>query len=149
MDIAIKPATMSQPQISIKKKLNHPIDKVWRALTDKEALSEWLMETGGFELSPGYTFQFKTTPRGKFDGIVDCKIKSVDAPYHLQYSWRAKGMAQATIVTWSLRSIEDHATILTLTHDGFVGIDGWLTKTMLHFGWKRLLSKKLNNYLTL
>ena len=139
--------TYSKPQIVIKKSFNHPVEKVWYALTDAEALSTWLMETNGFSMNPGSKFQFKTTPRGKFDGIVDCEILEVDQPHMIQYSWKAKGMKQPTLVTWKLKPIHKSKTMLTLSHNGFVGMDGWLTKTMLNFGWKKLLHKKLRTYL--
>jgi len=140
--------TDTKPQIVIKRKYKHPVDKVWRAITSKRALSEWLMETNDFEVSVGTRFQFRTTPRGKFDGIINCQVLEVNDPERIRYSWRAKGMTQPTIVTWHLRELTRDQTLLTLTHDGFEGFNGWMTQTMLRFGWKKLLSKKLEKYLS-
>ena len=136
-----------KPQIVIKKTFNHSTEKVWKALTDPEALATWLMPTTDFELKEGCQFQFKTTPRGKFDGIVDCQINEIHFPSRIQYTWKAKGMPQPTLVTWVLKPLSESSTLLTLSHNGFVGFNGWLTKTMLGFGWKKLLNKKLRNYL--
>ena len=137
----------NEPQIKIRRKYNHPIDKVWHGITSKEALSSWLMETTDFEPIPGNTFQFTTAPRGRFDGIVSCKVLQVEQPHFIQYSWKATEMPQPTVVTWELTKLDPSTTLLTLSHDGFVGINGWVTRMILGFGWKGLLKKKLNQYL--
>lgn len=139
----------SKPQILIKRNYKHSIDKVWNALTTKEALSAWLMETDDFKLDLGAEFTLKTQPRGKFDGVLRCSIMKVDAPTSISYSWQSNGMSKPTIVSWELKDMGNQETFLTLSHDGFAGFDGWMTKMMLSFGWKRLLKKKLENYLSL
>jgi len=134
-------------QIEIKRTYKFPIEAVWLALTTKEALTDWLMETTDFELSVGHAFQLKTKPQGNFDGILNCKILSFKAPNTISYSWQANGMKNPTQVKWLLKSIGENETMLTLCHNGFEGVNGWFTKQMLNFGWKRLLSKKLKTYL--
>ena len=139
----------SKPQIHIKRKYKHAIDKVWSALTTKEALSSWLMDTDDFELTLGSEFNLKTTPRGKFDGVLRCSILKIEEPTAISYSWQSNGMTTPTIVTWELKDIGNEETLLSLSHDGFVGFDGWMTKTMLSFGWKKLLKKRLEKHLSL
>jgi len=135
------------PQIEIKKIYYHPIEVVWSALTEKEALSDWLMETNDFELIVGHSFQLKTKPQGNFDGILKCKVLSIDAPNSISYSWQSNGMKNPTKVSWSLKALDKEKTHLSLIHNGFEGVSGWLTRQMLNFGWKGLLSKKLKDYL--
>lgn len=139
----------TKPQIVIKRKFNASRTKVWHALTDKKALSTWLMDTTDFELIHGHRFQFSTTPRGKFDGIIKCEVLHIDEPDSLTYSWKANEMKQPTIVKWTLTSLDDVTTLIILEHYGFIGFNGWMTKAMLGAGWKRLLRKKLSNYLGL
>jgi len=141
-------ATTQKPQIQIKRVYSHSIDSVWKAITTKDALSEWLMPTMDFELSMGQSFQFKGKPQGNFDGIVNCEIIRIDEPNLIAYSWSAKGFKQPTIVTWELRSLAENKTSLTLSHSGFVGFNGWVTRQILNFGWKSLLGKKLPAFLT-
>lgn len=140
-------ATTQKPQIQIKRIYSHNIDAVWKAITTKEALSEWLMPTMDFELLQGHSFQFKAKPQGNFDGTVNCEVIQVDAPHLIAYSWTAKGFKQPTIVTWELKSLATNQTSLTLSHSGFEGFNGWVTRQILNFGWKRLLSKKLSTFL--
>lgn len=135
------------PQIHIRRKYKYSIEKVWKALTTREALTAWLMETNDFDLVEGADFHLRTTPRGKFDGVLRCTILHLKEPTSISYSWLSNGMKTPTTVTWELKELADTETLLTLSHDGFVGFDGWMTKTMLSFGWKRILKKKLENYL--
>ncbi|MEM7367038.1 MAG: SRPBCC domain-containing protein [Bacteroidota bacterium] len=139
--------TASKPQILIKRIYQHDIQKIWTALTTKEALSSWLMETVDFELKEGHTFQFKTTPRRNFDGIVNCEVLSFDAPHLLSISWRANKMPHPTFVLWELKRIGEGQTMFTLSHTGFEGFNGWITRRILSFGWKKLLKRNLSTYL--
>jgi uncharacterized protein YndB with AHSA1/START domain len=38
----------------------HPPEKVWRALTDPQAIAQWLMKNN-FEARVGHKFQFRAT----------------------------------------------------------------------------------------
>jgi len=62
-------------------------DKVWRALTDRRALSTWLMETD-FEPVLGHRFTFRSKPRPGWDGITHCEITELDPPRRIAYTWR-------------------------------------------------------------
>lgn len=147
--MTVNQTTATKPQIQIKRVYRHDIHKIWTALTTQEALSSWLMATTDFSLQIGQTFQFKDKPQGGWDGIVNCKILAVDQPNTITYSWQAKGMKNPTIVTWQLKSLSDSETLLILSHTGFEGFSGWVTKQVLRFGWKGLLRKKLAQYLAL
>ena len=136
-----------KPQIEIKRIYKYPISKVWYALTDRESISDWLMETTDFELSIGHSFQLKTKPQGKFDGILNCKIISFDAPNSISYLWQSSGMKNPTTVNWKLKSLSENETHLHLSHNGFEGVSGWMTRQMLSIGWKKILSNKLKTYL--
>ena len=51
----------------------YPIDRVWEAITDPDAISDWLMPTD-FAPRLGHKFQFRTKPEPGFDGIVNCEV---------------------------------------------------------------------------
>lgn len=148
MTTSIKNQTTTQkPQIQIKRVYKHALEKIWTALTTKEALSEWLMETKDFELELGKKFQFKTKPQGGFDGIIHCEILAIEQPNMISYSWQSKDMKNPTIVIWHLKQLSKNETVVNLSHNGFEGFSGWVTKQILNFGWKKLLSKKLKKHL--
>ena len=125
----------------------YPVSAVWHALTDKEALNEWLMPVHDFELKEGKKFHFKTKPSIGFDGMVYCEVLSVRENKFLQYSWKGGNMQQPTVVSWKLRETEK-GTQVELEHSGFIGASGWFTKQILNFGWTTLTKKKLWNYLS-
>lgn len=141
------PHMASKPQILIKRIYQHDIEKIWTALTSKEALSSWLMETTDFELAEGQSFQFRTRPRRNFDGIVNCQVLEFEAPHFISFSWQANQMPQPTFVQWKLTAIGEGKTMFTLSHTGFKGFDGWITRQILSFGWKNLLKKNLSTHL--
>ena len=133
-------------QIRINRFYPYSIEEVWAALTDKSALSEWLMPTENFELKVHHEFQFKTKPSVGFDGIVYCKILEIDAPRRIVYHWQGGGMKRPTTVIWNLKSIED-GTLVSLDHFGFEGLSGMMIRYILAFGWRKILRKLLPGYL--
>jgi uncharacterized protein YndB with AHSA1/START domain len=70
--------------LRIEKVYPHPPAKVWRAITTREALAEWLMEND-FELKVGHRFQFRTEPAPGFDGIVNCEVLEIEEERRLRY----------------------------------------------------------------
>jgi len=147
--MTVNHSTVTKPQIQIKRVYKHPSKKVWNALTSPEALADWLMETIDFKLEEGTIFQFKDKPQGGWDGIVNCKILSLDQPNSITYSWQASGMKKPTIVNWQIKQIAPNETLLTLSHNGFEGVSGWFTKQILAFGWKSMMKKKLTKHLAI
>lgn len=147
--MTVNQQTITKPQIQIKRVYKHNINKLWKALTSPDALAEWLMKTTDFKLETGHTFQFKDKPQGGWDGIVNCKILSIEQPHSITYSWQASGMKNPTIVNWNLKQVAENETLLTLSHSGFEGFGGWFTKQVLYFGWKGILKKKLTKHLAI
>src|SRR5438045_3841323 len=52
---------------------SHPPERVWRALTDADAMAAWLMPND-FKPLLGHRFQFRTKPAPGFDGVVNCVV---------------------------------------------------------------------------
>jgi uncharacterized protein YndB with AHSA1/START domain len=118
----------------------HAPEKVWRALTDRSLLGQWLMETD-FEATVGRQFTFKTSPAPGFDGIVYCEVLEADPPRRLVYSWGDKHMRDhPTRVTWTLTPAEG-GTHLLLEHTGFRGARGLFLEGILGRGWGKMLSE--------
>ena len=124
----------------------HPVSKVWKALTDKAALSQWLMPTD-FEPIVGHKFQFKTKPQGNFDGIVNCEVLEIVEEKRISYSWSA-GKSLRTEVVFELTPMGNE-TRLDFQHKGFEGLlDRLIARNILAAGWKRkILTRLLPEYL--
>jgi uncharacterized protein YndB with AHSA1/START domain len=109
-----------------------PPAQVWAALTNSEALGQWLMPNN-FEPVVGHCFQFRTKPAPGFDGIVQCEVLEVVPPARLVYSWTGGGVD--TRLIWTLERLPE-GTRLTLDHTGFRGLRGLLVSKILGKGWR-------------
>jgi uncharacterized protein YndB with AHSA1/START domain len=129
---------VSKPDILLESFYPHDPARVWRALTDPDAMADWLMPTEGFAPIVGTKFRFRTRPQPGWDGLVDCEVLTVDEPRRLVYSWIGTKQKHGTIVTWTLLP-EEGGTRLRLEHTGFRGVGGFFLQWMLGSGWKKML----------
>ena len=121
----------------------HPIQKVWRALTDPALVSRWLMPTT-LEARVGHTFTFSTKPYPGFDGTVRCRVLGVEEPTLLSYSWSGGGL-EDTVVTFRLEALNAEETFLRFEHAGFDGLlNRLIARNVLAAGWRgKLLDQRL------
>ncbi len=101
------PATSGAPRsLVLERTLNHPPEKVWRALTQTPLLEEWLLKSD-FRPVVGHRFNFRREPVGGWDGVIDCEVLEVEPPARLAYTWaaRASPMPIQTVVTWTLTPV--------------------------------------------
>jgi uncharacterized protein YndB with AHSA1/START domain len=117
----------------------HPPERVWRALTQAEALAVWLMPND-FEAKLGHRFTFRTKPRPGFDGIVRCEVIELDPPRTMTWSW--EGGWVKTVVRFRLEPTAT-GTRLLFTHAGFDGLRAVLLSHMMGRGWGKMLERKL------
>jgi uncharacterized protein YndB with AHSA1/START domain len=130
----------------LEREYRHPPTKVWRALTDRRALSTWLMETD-FEPVLGRTFTFRSKPQPGWDGITHCEVTELDEPRALAYTWRGgpgpgQPLTLDTVVRWTL-SPTAAGTRLVLEHRGFEGFRAILVSFMLQGGWWNMMRGRL------
>ena len=95
-----KTAQSQTESISFEFDLHHPPEKVWRALTDPVLLAEWLLPVVGFKLEPGAAFTFEAQPQPGWDGIVNCRLREIEAQKKLSYTWVVGDIN--TVVTFTL-----------------------------------------------
>lgn len=111
--------------------LAHPPEKIWRALTQKHLIEEWLMETD-FKPEVGHAFELDAEW-----GIINCKVLAVDPQKTLVYSWQAHGLE--SVVTWTLTETNT-GTLLKMEQTGF-GPDQEQAYRGAISGWTRFLDK--------
>ena len=120
----------------------HPRESVWVALTDPQALAEWLMPNN-FQPVVGRTFRFHVDPMPGFSGITECEVLAVDPPSRLQYTWTPvpkdpkAPLPQPMTVTWTLTAAPG-GTLLVLEQTGLEALPFWHRLSM-NFGWRRML----------
>jgi uncharacterized protein YndB with AHSA1/START domain len=102
--------------ISFELDLQHPPEKVWRALTDPELLEEWLLPVVGFELAPEAEFTVRAPAQPGWDGTVSCRLVEIEPHRKLSYTWVVGDME--TVVTFTLTPTASGAR-LSLEQSGF------------------------------
>ncbi|MEM9259868.1 MAG: SRPBCC domain-containing protein [Bacteroidota bacterium] len=134
-------------KINVSRTYAQPVEQVWRAITDSDALASWFLPND-FEAKVGHEFTFKDKPAPGFDGIIRGQVLTVETPHRLAYSWR--GGSLDSEVEFVLSPTATGGTRLDLEHRGFAGLANKLiVRNLLAIGWrKRLLSIKLPQYLT-
>lgn len=120
----------------------HPVERVWRALTEPETLARWLM-ANDFAPEVGREFRFHSTPQRGWDGTVHGTVTEVDPMRRLAYTWLggANASGEPTTVTWTLEPTSV-GTRLRLEHSGFRGLQGFLVRGILERGWKRKILRE-------
>ncbi len=96
--------------------LPHAPARVWRALTDPELLSEWLLPVVGLELEPGSDFTLQAPPQPGWDGTVQCRLLEIEPGRRLRYAWVVGELD--TVVTFTLEPVAG-GTRLTIVQSGF------------------------------
>ena len=113
-----KTAPSQTDAIAFEFDLQHPPEKVWRALTDPTLLTDWLLPVTGFSLAPSTAFTFKTQAFPGWDGTVNCRVLEVEPLRKLSYSWVVGDMTLNTVVTFTLTPTAS-GTRLHLVQSGF------------------------------
>ncbi|MBG6129656.1 uncharacterized protein YndB with AHSA1/START domain [Aquimarina sp. EL_43] len=131
--------------VIIKEKiLNHPIDKVWNAITDAKEISTWFIEAD-FKAEKGYQYIFNAS--GGDCSPIKGEVKQAN-PYTLVYSWIVTEKPIETTVKWVLEETEG-GTKLYLEHSGISGYKGETAVEMFNSfngGWDNCISG-LTDYL--
>ena len=128
--------------ITLEQTYPHPPERIWRALTDSAALSDWLLPND-FEPRVGHKFQFRSKPMPGWRGFVECEVTEVVAPRLLAFTWLGEADWEApTIVRWTLEPIEG-GTRLRLEHTNLQEPWGQALRAMLIPGWKKMLEEKI------
>lgn len=127
----------------------HPIERVWGALTDREALAAWLMPND-FTPRIGHRFTLTVEPGSGWSGTIACEVVALEPPRLLSYTWDSSHPdAPHTVVTFTLAAVPG-GTHLHLKHCGVAagGPMGLTIRDILDSGWgSTLLHENLPAYL--
>src|SRR5262245_30732218 len=96
-----------------------PIDRVWEALTDPEAIGEWMLdEEVRVDLRPGGAYAF-------FDGQTTGEFTQIRPQTLLEYTWRQSEWPSDytdSLVHWELQP-DGNSTHIYLLHSNFPNDD--------------------------
>ena len=134
--------TAATRAVVVERRMPHPLDKVWRALTQGPLLEAWLM-ANDFEPVVGHRFTFHMPPMQGWNGVTDCEVLSVVPNEELSYTWNASGEEAATgiktIVKWTLEAF-DGGVLVRMEQSGFREQD---QRNFMgaKYGWERNLGE--------
>lgn len=103
--------------VSIQELFSVPVELVWHALTDRQMITRWLMDTDDFRPEVGARFTLRHEPRPGFRGYVECEVLELSPPHRMVWSWRSDETATPTRLVIELEA-HGQATRLTLRHTG-------------------------------
>src|SRR2546428_10049325 len=138
---------MKNEPFVIERTYNAPVERVWKAITDKNEMKQWYFDLAEFRTEVGFEFQFLAGNDNK-QFLHLCKVTEVVPKQKLTYSWRYDGHEGNSFVTWELFD-EGDKTRLKLTHAGldtFPAIADFAKENFVA-GWTHILSKSLKEYL--
>lgn len=109
---------MSETQtLSLEFELKHSPQKVWRAITERELLSQWLLPVlEGYRLERDAPFTLKTEPVQGWDGEVSCRFLEIAPMRELRFAWEVPGISTTVTLTLTPTS---YGTRLDVTQSGF------------------------------
>lgn len=142
-----KSINMKQEPFVIERTYNAPVEKVWKAITDKEQMKQWYFDIAEFKPAVGFEFQFEGGDEtNKYVHL--CKIKEVIVGEKLTYSWKYEGHAAETNVTFELFK-EGDKTRLKLTHEGLERLAEYgpaFAKENFVGGWTHIIGTSLKDF---
>lgn len=134
--------------ITVQYKINAPVEKIWKALTDKTEMKLWYFDIPDFEPEVGKQFNFYE-PGGENKFHHQCVIIEIVPLQKLKHTWSYPDFSdQKTMVTWELLPEED-ATVVKLTHEGienFSGLGDSFSRESFTGGWNAIIGQSLKEY---
>lgn len=147
---------MKDEPFIIERTFNVSIEKVWKAITEKDEMKQWYFDLSEFMPEVGFGFQFYAGD-AKNQWLHVCKITEIVAGKKLTYSWRYDGYPGISFVTFELFNEGNlpngmaGKTRLKLTHAGLESFPGdtvpELKKENFAEGWTEIIGTNLKEFL--
>lgn len=141
---------LSKP-FTIERTFNAPVEKVWKAITDKNEMKKWYFDLKEFKPEVGFEFEFTGQTKTGEKKYHVCMITDVIKNKKLRHSWGYVGHEGVSFVTFELFD-EGDKTRLKLTHEGLetfpITPNNDFAKENFATGWTHIIGKSLQEYLS-
>lgn len=137
---------MNNAAIVIERTYNAPIEKVWRAITNRDEMEKWYFNLREFKPEVGFEFDFLGGDAKQYVHL--CKVTKADPGKKISYTWKYKGQPGISEVSFELFT-EGNSTRLKLTHEGLESFpkDPDFAKENFVGGWTHIIGTSLKEYL--
>ena len=135
--------------IVVEKTYRATVDRVWKAITDKDQMKQWYFTLEDFRAEPGFEFQFYGQGHKGEQYLHLCKVIEAIPEKKLSYTWKYDGYEGESTVTFELFP-EGENTRLVLTHRGlgsFPADNPDFARESFSAGWNELVGSLLEKYL--
>jgi uncharacterized protein YndB with AHSA1/START domain len=120
----MKDTAKAAESIVIECDLPDPPEKVWRALTERELLAQWIMPN---DMTPEVGAQFRFRPAGEESRRADVECKVLESEPNRTLRWRQSERDNSdaalppveSVVTLELSELPGGGTHLRVVHDSF------------------------------
>lgn len=139
---------METTPFTIERTFQAPVEKVWKAITDKDQMREWYFDLAEFKPEVGFEFQFYGGSEEE-QYMHKCRIIAAEVNKKLAYSWVYENYPGYSVVTFELFP-EGDKTRVKLTHEGlesFPQDKKDFAKSSFSAGWTDIIGNSLKNYL--
>ena len=108
---------MKTTPVVIERTFDAPVERVWRAITDKNDMREWYFDLEAFRPEVGFEFEFAGVGNDGKTFRHLCTVTEAIPNRKLAYTWRYDGYPGMSVVTFELFG-EGNKTRVKLTHEG-------------------------------
>ncbi len=140
---------METKPLIVERTYNAAIEKVWKAITDKDQMKEWYFELQEFRPEKGFKFSFSGGD-DKVQYLHVCEVLEADPPNKLSYSWTYPEHNNGySVVTFELFEEGAQKTRLKLSHEGtesFPKDDPNFALASFTAGWNAIIGESLKKY---
>lgn len=139
---------MNAEPVIVEATLHAPVEKVWKALTDRNEMQNWYFDLAEFKAEKGFAFEFASPDNEGKTFLHKCVVTEVIPLKKLTYSWRYEGYAGNSYVTFELDAQADY-TCITVTHtalETFPQDEPAFAKQNFQMGWTQIIRTSLKNY---
>lgn len=139
---------MEHTPFVIERVYDHPVKKVWAALTDREQMKQWYFDIPDFKPEPGAEFSF-TGGDEEIRFVHVCKVTALVTGEEIAYTWAYPDYPGSSLLTFQLFD-EGGKTRLRLTHSGLETFPQdlkWFRRESFSGGWNYFVNEALPGYL--
>lgn len=126
------------------------IEKVWKAISDKDQMKKWYFDIPDFKPEAGADFTWYAAPPDGKQWLHAGEIKEVVCPNRLAYSWYFPGYTGEALTIWELTSVASNKTKLDFKFEIIIPFDpneDELARKNFVFGWDEIINRELLTFL--
>lgn len=148
-NISMAQQTLISEAVVLEQTFNASVEKVWKAITNRDDMAQWYFNMDEFEPEVGFKTQFNVHHDGR-DYLHIWKVTEVISLKKISYEWRLWEYPGNSLLTMELEANGDK-TKLKLTHEKLEtfkpGIYPDMARENFVAGWTRFIGTALKEFL--